>query len=208
MPGTGISIIRRVMEIRNRVLSVLQKVRNGIVQHRKTWLPYIGILVCLGAIWIWWDEPSQGQEQMKRDAAQHEAGSHPVFSASDEAERKDGKGDLVYDVRPALRYKPLPDLFAGSLPKKTAAPEAVQPPVPAAVPEEAKEKPKKEKKEWMLPVVCGAVHEGDNHLVILKWQGQTATCAAGERWNGWYIAYVNRQAAGLQRDGRVFEIPL
>ena len=122
---------------------------------------------------------------MKRDAAQHEAGSHPVFSASDEAERGNGKGNLVYDVRPALRYKPLPDLFAGSLPKKTAAPEAVP-----------------------LPVVCGAVHEGDIHLVILKWQGQTATCAVGEWWNGWYIAYVNRQAAGLQRDGRVFEIPL
>ena len=88
MPGTGISIIRRAMEIRNKVLFALQKVRNGIVQHRKTWLPYIGILVCLGAIWTWWDEPSQGQEHMKRDAAQHEAGSHPVFSASDEAERE------------------------------------------------------------------------------------------------------------------------
>ena len=53
-----------------------------------------------------------------------------------------------------------------------------------------------------------AVHEGEVHLVILKWQGQTATCAAGEWWNGWYVAYVNRQATGLQRDGRVFEIPL
>ena len=105
MPGTGISIIRRAMEISNKVLSALQKVRNGIVQHRKTWLPYIGILVCLGAIWTWWDEPSQGQEHMKRDAAQHEAGSHPVFSASDEAERGNGKGNLVYDVRPALRLK-------------------------------------------------------------------------------------------------------
>ena len=196
------------MEIRNKVLSAPQKVRNGIVQHRKTWLPYIGILVCLGAIWTWWDEPSQGQEHMKRDAAQHEAGSHPVFSAPDEAERGNNKGNLVYDVRPALRYKPLPDLFAGSLPKKTAAPEAVQLPVPAAAPEEVKEQPEKEKKEGTLPVVCGAVHEGDIHLVILKWQGQTATCAAGEWWNGWYIAYVNRQAAGLQRDGRVFEIPL
>lgn len=130
------------------------------------------------------------------------------FSASDEAERGNGKGNLVYDVRPALRYKPLPDLFAGSLPKKTAAPEAVPLTVPAAAPEEVKEQPEKEKKEGTLPVVCGAVHEGDIHLVILKWQGQTATCAAGEWWNGWYIAYVNRQAAGLQRDGRVFEIPL
>lgn len=189
-------------------MSTLPKVRNGIVQHRKTWLPYIGILVCLGAIWTWWDEPSQGQEHMKRDAAQHEAGSHPVFSTSDEAERGNGKGNLVYDVRPALRYKPLPDLFAGSLPKKTAAPETVQPPVPTAAPKEVKEQPEKEKKEGTLPVVCGAVHEGDIHLVILKWQGQMATCAAGEWWNGWYIAYVNRQAAGLQRDGRVFEIPL
>ena len=79
---------------------------------------------------------------MKRDAAQHEAGSHPVFSASDEAERGNGKGSLVYDVRPALRYKPLPDLFAGSLPKKTAAPEAVPLPVPAAAPEEVKRKKK------------------------------------------------------------------
>lgn len=67
---------------------------------------------------------------------------------------------------------------------------------------------KKDKKEWTLPIVCGAVHEGEVHLVILKWQGQMATCAAGEWWNGWYVAYVNRQATGLQRDGRVFEIPL
>lgn len=195
------------MEIRNKVLSALPKVRNGLVQHRKTWLPYVGILVCLGAIWLWWDEP-QGQEYMKRDAVQHTAGAHPVFSASEKVEKGNDKGDLVYDVRPALRYKSLPDLFAGSLPKKTAAPEAVPLPVPAAAPKKDKEPPKKDKKEWTLPIVCGAVHEGEVHLVILKWQGQTATCAAGEWWNGWYVAYVNRQATGLQRDGRVFEIPL
>ena len=108
MPGTGISIIRRAMEIRNKVLSVLQRVRNGIVQHRKTWLPYMGIFVCLGAIWMWWDEPSQGQEYTKRDAAQHEAGSHPVFSTHDEGKREHGNENLVYDVRPALRYQPYP----------------------------------------------------------------------------------------------------
>lgn len=196
------------MEIRNKVLSVLQRVRNGIVQHRKTWLPYMGIFVCLGAIWMWWDEPSQGQEYTKRDAAQHEAGSHPVFSTHDEGKREHGNENLVYDVRPALRYQPLPDLFASSLPKKTVAPEAIPPEVPPAAPKEEKQQPEKEKKEWALPVVCGVVHEGDIHLVILKWQGQTATCAAGEWWNGWYVAYVNRQATGLQRDGRVFEIPL
>ncbi|WP_440339136.1 hypothetical protein [Megasphaera elsdenii] len=145
---------------------------------------------------------------MKRDAVQHTAGAHPVFSASEKVEKGNDKGDLVYDVRPALRYKSLPDLFAGSLPKKTAAPEAVPLPVPAAAPKKDKEQPKKDKKEWTLPIVCGAVHEGEVHLVILKWQGQTATCAAGEWWNGWYVAYVNRQATGLQRDGRVFEIPL
>ncbi len=195
------------MEIRNKVLSALPKVRNGLVHHRKTWLPYVGILVCLGAIWLWWDEP-QGQEYMKRDAVQHTAGAHPVFSAHDEGKREHGNENLVYDVRPALRYQPLPDLFASSLPKKTVAPEAIPPEVPPAAPKEEKQQPEKEKKEWALPVVCGAVHEGDIHLVILKWQGQTATCAAGEWWNGWYIAYVNRQAAGLQRDGQVFEIPL
>ena len=98
---------------------------------------------------------------MKRDAVQHTAGAHPVFSASEKV-----------------------------------------------APKKDKEPPKKDKKEWTLPIVCGAVHEGEVHLVILKWQGQTATCAAGEWWNGWYVAYVNRQATGLQRDGRVFEIPL
>lgn len=145
---------------------------------------------------------------MKRDAVQHTAGAHPVFSASEKVEKGNDKGDLVYDVRPALRYKSLPDLFAGSLPKKTVELEAIPREVPPAAPKEEKQQPEKEKKEWTLPVVCGAVHEGDIHLVILKWQGQTATCTAGEWWNGWYIAYVNRQATGLQRDGRVFEIPL
>ena len=83
-------------------------------------------------------------------------------------EKGNDKGDLVYDVRPALRYKSLPDLFAGSLPKKTAAPEAVPLPVPAAAPKKDKEPPKKDKKEWTLPIVCGAVHEGEVHLVILN----------------------------------------
>ena len=148
------------MEIRNKVLSALPKVRNGLVHHRKTWLPYVGILVCLGAIWLWWDEP-QGQEYMKRDAVQHTAGAHPVFSASEKVEKGNDKGDLVYDVRPALRYKSLPDLFAGSLPKKTAAPEAVPLPVPAAAPKKDKEPPKKDKeppkkdkKEWTLPIIA------------------------------------------------------
>lgn len=204
MPGTGISIIRRVMAISNKVLSALPKVRNGIVRHRKTWLPYAGILVCLGAIWLWWDEP-QGQEYMKREASQSTSGMSPVFSASDA--ESGGKGNLIYDVRPALRYKPLPDLFAGSLPKKTAAPE-VRPAAPAAVPKEDKKQPRQDKTEWALPAVCGAVHEGDVHLVLLQWQGQTAACAAGEWWNGWYVAYVNRQAVGLQREGRVWEISL
>lgn len=154
MPGTGISIIRRAMEIRNKVLSALPKVRNGLVHHRKTWLPYVGILVCLGAIWLWWDEP-QGQEYMKRDAVQHTAGAHPVFSASEKVEKGNDKGNLVYDVRPALRYKSLPDLFAGSLPKKTAAPEAVPLPVPAAAPKKDKEPPKKIRKNGHCPSFVG-----------------------------------------------------
>ena len=159
---------------------------------------------------MWWDEPSQGQEYTKRDAAQHEAGSHPVFSTHDEGKREHGNENLVYDVRPALRYQPLPDLFASSLPKKTVAPEAIPPEVPpaAAIKKKANNHEKEKERMGACPVVCGAVHEGDIHLVILKWQGQTATCAAGEWWNGWYVAYVNRQATGLQRDGRVFEIPL
>lgn len=188
------------MVTKNNLLSALQKVRNGIVQHRRAWLPYAGILVCLGAIWIWWDEP-QGQENMKRETSQH-AGTSPVFSVSEEGE----KGGPVCDVRSALCYKPLPDLFGGSLPKKTAVPEAAQPPAPA-VPEKSKSK-EKAKKEVPRPAVCGAVHQDGTHLVILKWQGQTAACAAGEWWNGWYIAYVNSRAVGLQRDEEFFEVPL
>ena len=56
---------------------------------------------------------------------------------------------------PALRYKSLPDLFAGSLPKKTAAPEAVPLPVPAAAPKKDKEPPKKIRKNGHCPSFVG-----------------------------------------------------
>lgn len=92
---------------------------------------------------------------MKRDAVQHTAGAHPVFSASEKVEKGNDKGDLVYDVRPALRYKSLPDLFAGSLPKKTAAPEEVPLPVPAAAPKKDKEPPKKIRKNGHCPSFVG-----------------------------------------------------
>ena len=102
MPGIGINTIRRGMAIKNKGLSVLQKVGNGIVQRRKTWLPYVGILVCLGAVWFLWEEP-QGQVNMKRDASQQQAEKHPVFDTPE----KEAEGSLVYDVRPAIQYKPL-----------------------------------------------------------------------------------------------------
>lgn len=202
MPGTGISIIRRGMAIKNRGLSLLQKARNGIVQRRKTWLPYVGILVCLGAVWFLWEEP-QGQVNIKRDASQQQAGKHPVFDTPEE----ESEARLVYDVRPAIQYKPLPDLFGGSLPKKTAAAEqiggqSVSPTVP----------PVKERKvlqpQWTLPTVGGSIHQGQESLVILQWQGKSAACSAGETWQGWYVAYINRQAVGLIRDGKLWEIRL
>lgn len=202
MPGIGINTIRRGMAIKNRGLSILQRVGNGIVQRRKTWLPYVGILVCLGAVWFLWEEP-QGQVNMKRDASQQQAGKHPVFDTPE----TEPEGGLVYDVRPAIQYKPLPDLFGGSLPKKAVAAEPTEgadlSPTAKSVTEG-----KSAQMQWTLPTVGGSIHQGKEHLVILQWQGRSAACAAGESWQGWYIAYVNSQSVGLMRDGRLWEIRL
>ena len=202
MPGIGINTIRRGMAIKNRGLSVLQKVGNGIVQRRKTWLPYVGILVCLGAVWFWWEEP-QGQVNMKRDASQQQAEKHPVFDTPE----KEAEGSLVYDIRPAIQYKPLPDLFGGSLPKKAVAAEPKGGPDMSPTAKSVKTT-ESVQPQWTLPTVGGSIHQGKDHLVLLQWQGQSAACAAGESWQGWYIAYINRQAVGLMRDGKLWEIRL
>lgn len=201
MLGIGINTIRRGMAIKNRGLSILQKVGNGIVQRRKTWLPYVGILVCLGAVWFWWEEP-QGQVNMKRDASQQQAGKHPVFDTSETT----AEDRLVYDVRPAIQYKPLPNLFGGSLPKKTDAETIGGDDFLSA--EKPKEQGKTTPSTWSLPLVGGSIHQGQEHMVILQWQGQSAACAVGDSWQGWYIAYINRQAVGLMRDGKLWEIRL
>lgn len=141
---------------------------------------------------------------MKRDASQqHAAGKHPVFDTPE----TEAEGSLVYDVRPAIQYKPLPDLFGGSLPKKTAAAEQNGGP-PMSPTAKSVEKTESVQPPWTLPTVGGSIHQGKEHLVLLQWQGQSAACAAGESWQGWYIAYINRRAVGLMRDGKLWEIRL
>lgn len=79
----------------------------------------------------------------------------PFFLPLKRWKRENDKGDLVHDVRPALRYKSLPDLFAGSLPKKTAAPEAVPLPAPAAAPKKIRNHLKKIRKNGHCPSFVG-----------------------------------------------------
>lgn len=172
----------------------------------------LGLLLVLSILLIigfGWDE---SQRHVALDAGS-------VNSGGAAEEQKDGTeaGEAICSVQGALRYRPLPDLFAPALPDKAAAqvtPVATvktQAAVKAASPQIAAVKQtadtkKEETRE--IPLVCGAVHQGRQHLAILQAGKTVQSYAAGEICSGWRVVYVNESAVGLEREGQILELAL
>lgn len=191
--------------IKNDISVLIGRVRNSLVHHKRTWLPYGAILLCLAGIWFCWDDSSAGREII-REKENAGRSSSPVFSASNsDASEKKESGVLVYSTASALRHKPLPDLFAHSLPKKTVAENTP----PAAV---LKDTTKKEaglkEKEPSWPKVCGVVDNGGQKLVFLQHHTETKVYGIGDIWEGYCIVYINAHAVGLQKEGQIIEIQM
>ena len=190
--------------IKNDISVLIGRVRNGLVHHRRTWLPYGAILLCLAGIWFCWDDRSTGQKLI-REKKNENRSSSPVFSAQHgDLQEKKEIGTLVYSTAAARQSKPLPDLFAHSLPKKTmaeAAPPAVISPPKTEQKGETKQAPP-------LPKVCGAMENGGQTLVFLQQDNKTNVYGIGDVLNGYRIVYINTHAVGLQKEDVIIEIPM
>lgn len=203
MRGIGIVIMQRDTMIKNDISVLIGRVRNGLVHHRRTWLPYGAILLCLAGIWFCWDDRSTGQEPI-REKKNESRSSSPVFSAANgDVQEKKETGTLVYSTAAARQSKPLPDLFAHSLPKKTMAETA-----PPAATQPQKAARKGETKQVSLPKVCGVVENGGQTLVFLQHDNKTNVYGIGDVLNGYRIVYINTRAVGLQKEDVIIEIPM
>lgn len=199
------SIIQTAMTIRNKCNSVAHTVRDFLVHHRNTWLPYGAILVFLTSLWFLWDGP-EGQTQTIRETKNDVRSSSPVFSATET--EKPSPGALVYSTASSIRTKPLPDLFAPSLPKQEAEKQAT-PGVPiAALPPSGTQQPQRTVRELTWPTVRGTMQSGAHHFVILSSGTETKICGPGDSIDGFYIAYVHAWAVGLQKEGQERELVL
>lgn len=190
--------------IKNDISVLIGRVRNGLVHHRRTWLPYGAILLSLTGIWFCWDDRSIGQESI-REKKNESRSSSPVFSApNDDRQEKKEIGTLVYSTAAVRQSKPLPDLFAHSLPKKTMA-EAAS----AAVIQTQKTVQKGETKQTStLPKACGTVENAGQTLVFLQYDNKTNVYGVGDMLSGYRILYINTRAVGLQKEDVIIEIPM
>lgn len=187
--------------IKNDISVLIGRVRNGLVHHRRTWLPYGAILLCLAGIWFCWDDGSAGQTII-REKKNESRSSSPVFSAqNNDSQEQTATGTLVYGTAHARRYQPLPDLFAHHLPKKTMEEQVPSVGVPGhTTSEKRKEKP--------LPKVCGIVKNGSQRLVFLQYHTETNVYGVGDVLDVYRIVYINEAAVGLQQEESIIEIPL
>lgn len=201
MLGIGTAIIHKGMTIKNKCISVAKTVRDFLVHHRKTWLPYGAILVFLTSLWFLWDGPEK-QTQTIRETKNEDRSSSPVFSATEKMASP--SGELVYSTASGIRMKPLPDLFARSLPKQETRPQTPPQPVTAAKPAStATVKP-----HIIWPVVRGTVQSGTKGFVILSSGTETKLCGPGDYIDGFYVLALYEWAVVLSKDGQDKEILL
>lgn len=198
------SIIQMDMMTRNKISTVVARVRNFLVHHRRTWLPYGAILAFLTGVWFVWDGPGESTTQI-RETKSETRSSSPVFSTTDKNDGTEVGGTMVYSTASSVRTKPLPDLFGQPVPKKEAVTAtSIAPikmdgkaatPTPASLPV-----------QW--PAVQGVMQSGAKRLVMLRSGQETKVCAAGEWIDGFYVEYVHEWAVGLSKDGQSREFPL
>lgn len=175
--------------IKRNLLSFFHLVRNVAAHHRKAWLPYGVILLCLAGIWWGWDGVPAGRQEIIRETKNGRHSSPPVFSAFSQDEKEnDSAGRLVVSAAPSLRRRPLPDLFAGSAPKSAAEPAAVVQEVPVPPAE-------------MRPVLCGTMEYGGAYLAFLQHGGKTLVCSAGDTFDGYTVVSVHRHGVQLEKGG-------
>lgn len=201
MPGIGIARIRMDMMIKSKLIAMFGQMHCFFMHYKKTILPYGVIAVVLAGIWFLWDNPNAKQD-IKPEMKQANAAS----PASKPAVKTDStSGALVQSTAQAMRYKPLPDLFASSLPKQKES----GLPVNAGMSLDAKgnyQAAPEQPVSW--PVVLGTIQSRAKRLVVLQSGDITRVCAAGDTVNGFYVAYIHEEAVGLQKDMDIVEIPL
>lgn len=175
---------------------------------QKKWLFLLGILGFLSGVYFFWAKEQQTTVLETQEAAQRE-------ETEADAEKQDG--ELVYGVQSALRYRPLPNLFADSTSEKkneNTVPASKENRAQATVMPAAAENmgtnkiiPPKEA-EPAVPIVRGAVHQGQQHLVMLEYEKKVQPYAAGEYCGSWRIAYINPRAVGIEQGTQVLELSL
>lgn len=147
-------------------------------------------MLILAGIWYFWDGvPSGRQDSIREKKDTHP--SSPVFSASGEEGRPGGT--LVVSSAPAVRRRPLPDLFAPGLAEKKEN-----------VPAEKKKDAAVAAGDFIE--LKGVIGREKAYLVLLSYQEATKVCAAGDRIGPYVVVYVGETYACLQRDGVYTEV--
>lgn len=199
----GIGTVAMIMDMMKINISILMgHVRNWLVHHKRTWLPYGAILLCLAGIWFCWDEGSSGRQEIIREKKSDVGrSSSPVFSApNDQEQGKTKKGKLVHSTAKAVRYGPLPNLFADALPKKRVDERAPSAPSPK------KEEEKNTVQAQTRPVLQGIMNNGGARLAFLADGKEVRVYVVGDCIGSYRIAYINEQAVGLERNEEVIEL--
>lgn len=156
-------------------------------------------MVFLTIIWFAWEGAPSGRQEIIRETENHGGSSSPVFSVPEQDEKGEKMaGTLVCSTANTRRKRPLPDLFARSLPKQGAEKNIVPEPLPVI--------PAAGNTVSALPSAGGVMSSGTNRLVLLKNEKQARACGLGDEFDGWHIVYIGDGVVGLEKNGQVTEL--
>lgn len=196
---------------KNTLWDLKDNVTDFIKDHRKTWVPYVVIFLFVGGVWVWWDnEPAT-----ETTVVQHRDDSDTPRPIEDShSEKNETGGQLICATAAARRNRPLPDLFALSLP----AVDTVQPSQASnnlsessgkALPKEKQEaKEKVSQQPPAPPTLAGSICQGGEYLIILKNGQSTQLCRLGDSFAGWQVLYIDNMQVILGQGDAVVSLSI
>lgn len=214
MHGNGTALILMVMVLRDKLRAIMLGVKHYIARQYKKWFPYGAILIFLMGICFFGNDNSIDLIRQTTGEVKHsENVSSPVFVSqeqqisSEKHYKNEGISDIetvdlaicVYDVSAVRRNKPMPDLFEKHVQhlKKT---------VNSQTEEKNAEKSQKKISQELFPRYCGFMESAGRRLVLLQSGKDTRLCAVGDQIADCTVMYININAIGLKKEGKLIEI--
>jgi hypothetical protein len=221
MHGDGTAVIRMVMIPRDKLQAIMLDGKHYIAIQYKKWFPYGAILIFLTGICFFGNNNSIDPIRQTTGEVKHsENVSSPVFVSQEQKTRKEQTSsekhyknegisgtesvDLaicVYDVSAVRRNRHMPDLFEKHI-------QQLEKTVIGQIEEKKVEKPQEKISHELFPRYCGFMECSGRRLVLLKSGKDTRPCAVGDQIAGCIVMYINVNAIGLKKEGKLIEIRL